>query len=570
MMAYLLAAPFLSGVVYYFIQKKVIVKSIDYANYFFILLYTLNAIGEICLYREWKSKMSMQALQHLAHPSEVFRTTSFGLTILFCSLSISLVFIFVWLYQWKISFTKFLSVNTDSFKQRAWRGILFLVIGTFTLVILMRGGFQNYPIQSSDPYFCTQPMANDVAVNPLWSIMFNIFEYEKHFKENPFVTFDQNEAEKIVHDYFEVKKDTTIQFLTTKRPNLVFIVLEGWSAYCIKSYGGDDYTPFMDSLSRKGIRYTKFYPPAYTSDQGIPAILSGYPSASRITIISQNAKSKKLPCLNKDLKPYGYKSAITFGGDLNYGNIRSYMFNEGFDLIKEDDDIDASVPRRKLGVQDEEMAKEFLKLIHNNKEPFIDVWFTLSSHMPYDYVGEKKKLTDLENDYVNSVSYADNALRTFFNEAKKQPWYQNTLFVLVSDHSHSSHKGFNVYDARYHRIPLLFFGEVIDPKFRGQNIDKVFSQIDIPYTLLKQMGLHKEADQYVWSKNMFNPYTKNFSYYCSFSGGGMVFNNGSVGYQHGFKDLVVDSTHHNPALKDSLERFGKAFQQVFFEDYRLK
>ncbi|HWZ22899.1 MAG TPA: LTA synthase family protein [Cytophagaceae bacterium] len=570
MTGYLLALPFLLLLFHYFLQKKALVTTINYLNYFFIILYTLTAVGEFCLYREWKSKLSVQALQHLANPSEVIKTTSIGLTILFCTLSIFFGSLFCWLYRWKVRFDSYLLVPVQSFKKKLWKGVLFLLIGAFVIVVAIRGGLLSIPIQSSDPYFSNQPMVNDVAVNPLWNIMFNLFEYEKYFKRNPFDDFAQADAEKIVSNFYKVKKDTTLLFLTNKRPNIIFILLEGWSAQCIKSYGGDNFAPFFDSLSREGIRYTKFYPPAYTSDQGIPAVLSGYPSASRISIISQSSKSMKLACINKDLKPYGYNSSFIFGGDLNYGNIRSYLFNESFDVIKEEETINTSIPRGKLGIQDEFMAKEFLNLNNATREPFINVWFTLSTHMPYDYKGEKKILTDKENEYVNSISYSDKALKQFFSDAKKQSWYKNTLFVLVSDHSHSSQKTFAIYDAQYHRIPLLFFGDVIDSTFRGQEIDKVFSQIDISYTLLKQMGLDKEAKHYIWSKNMFNPYSKNFSYYCSFNGGGMVFNNGSVGYQHGLKKLVIDSTHHNRSLRDSLERFGKAFQQVFFEDYRLK
>jgi phosphoglycerol transferase MdoB-like AlkP superfamily enzyme len=570
MVAYLLVVPFLLTILYHFTQKKFVAKTTDYVNYFLIILYVLTAVGEMCLYREWRSKLSVQALGHFANPSEVFKSATWGLTFLFFSLALTMGSFFLWLYQTWISFEEYLLQINESLKEKMWKGLVFLLGGALVIGVFIRGGLQEIPIQSSDPYFSTQPMINDAAVNPLWSIMFNIIEHEMHFKRNPFNDFAQSDAEKLVKEFYKIEKDTTIKILTTKRPNIVFILLEGWSAQCVKSYGGDNYAPFFDSLSRRGIRFTKLYPQAYTSDQGIPAVLSGYPAASRISIISQSSKSKKLPCINKDLKEYGYNSSFVFGGDLNYENIRSYLFNVGFDNIKEEFNINTAIPRGKLGIQDEYMASEFLKLNNKTKPPFINVWFTLSTHMPYDYEGEKKKLTNLENDYVNSISYADNALKNFFNQAKKQVWYKNTLFVIVSDHSHASHKGYGVYDAKYHQIPLLFFGEVIDPEFRGQEIKKVFSQIDISYTLLKQMELDKEAEQYVWSKNMFNPYSKNFAYYCSFNGGGMVFNEGSVGFQHGLKELVSNRTHKNVALRDSLMNFGKAFQQVFFEDYRKK
>jgi len=144
------------------------------------------------------------------------------------------------------------------------------------------------------------------------------------------------------------------------------------------------------------------------------------------------------------------------------------------------------------------------------------------------------------------------------------------LFVLVADHSHASHKNYSVFDAEYHRIPLVFFGDVIKPEFRGKNIEHVYSQLDITYSLLKQMNLQEESRQYVWSKDMFNPYTKPFAFYCSFSGSGFITDKGFVGYQHGVKDLIFNTVQANKPLSDSLVMYGKAFQQSVYEDYRLK
>lgn len=600
MIGYLTALPVLLYFIYFLFRKKFILASADWINYLFIILYNLAAFGEVCLYREWKAKLSMQALEHFTNPDEVFKSASLGLTLLFFSLSIIFSVIYIKIYNRKISLRPFhpgiqkLHVSDskpnskeygsdpfdfaqDDIRVRLYRStskifqafLLLLCIAAFC-ILSIRGGLQQIPIQSSDSYFCTTPIANDVAVNPLWNIAFNIMEYENHFKENPYKDYPQADADKITRDLFVTKKDSTTQFLTTARPNIVFILLESWSAYTVKSFGGDDFAPFIDSISRQGIRFMKLYPAGYVSDQGIPAVLSGYPAVSRIAIINESSKSVPLPCINQDLKPYGYQSGFVFGGDLNYGNIRSYIYNKKFDVIKEEKDFDNSIPRGKLGIQDKDMAKEYLKLLNSAKSPFVYSWFTLSSHMPYDFPGEKKPLVKTENDYINSVHYADEALKEFFTEAKKQPWYKNTLFVLVADHSHASHKEFSVYDAEYHRIPLVFFGDVIDSSYRGKVIDNVYSQLDITYSLLKQMKLDKESRQYIWSKNMFNPFSNHFAFYCSYSGSGFVSDSGFVGFQQGVKDLIFNTLGEKKTFADSLTKCGKAFQESVYEDYRLK
>jgi phosphoglycerol transferase MdoB-like AlkP superfamily enzyme len=569
---YLTVIPFTLYLSYFLLQKKVILHVIDTFMFLMIVVYNLISFGEVCLYREWKAKLSMQALQHFMHPEEVFKSASLGLTILFFSLSIIFSWIYIRIYKKKISFKPFHQLPSERkpVKHLFLKGFALLVGITGFAIITIRGGLQAIPIQSSDAYFCTTPILNDAAVNPFWNLVYSVMQYEGNLKENPYKDFTQERSDQIVKNLFAVQNDTTVSILNTDRPNIVFILMESWSVHGIKSFGGDNYAPFMDSISREGIRFTKFYPAGYVSDQGIPAVLSGYPCTSRIAIINDNSKSGPLPCINQDLKKHGYQSGFVFGGDLNYGNIRSYLYNKKFDVIREERDFESSIGRGKLGIQDKEMATEYLKLLNSAKAPFVYSWFTLSSHMPYDFPGVKKQLEKTENDYVNSLLYSDAALKQFFTGAKSQPWYKNTLFVLVADHSHASHKEVNVYDAEYHRIPLVLFGEVIDQSFRGVIIDHVYSQLDIAYSLLKQMKLNEESKQYVWSKDMLNPYSKSFAFYCSYSGAGFITDEGFVGYQHGLKDLIFNTLENNKSMSDSLTMLGKAFQQSVYEDYRLK
>lgn len=572
MIGYFTALPLLLSSIYYLFSKSFILKIIDWINFLFILIYTLTLVGESCLYREWKSKLSMQALEHFAHPSEVFKTTSLGLTVLFFLLSILLMFLFIFFYNKKIAF-KLLFQKTQTVKGIKKYGIgfsLFLILSFFT-VFCIRGGLQAIPIQNSDAYFSNNPIVNDVSVNPVWNLMYSVTEYLRFAKENPYSTFSIEEAQRIKDSLFYVEKDTTIQFLNTNKPNIVFIILEGWSADCIRSLGGDNFAPFIDSLSKQSIYFTNVYSAGYVSDQGIPAVLSAYPTTSRVSIINQSSKSLKIPCISQDLKKIGYSSGFVFGGDLNYGNIKSYLFNKSFDVVVEEKDIDSAFPRGKLGIQDQEMSQVYIDALNSATAPFIYAWFTISTHMPYDFVGDKKQLVKhKENDYINSIDYSDKALQSFFNNAKKQSWYKNTLFVLVSDHSHDTHKDQNVYGPLFHRIPCIFFGEVIKEEFKGKEIKNVFSQLDIAPTLLHQMNLKEDAQHYVFAKNMFNPYSKKFAYNSNFSGGAFASDIGLIGYQHGVSELIVNSFGDNKRETDSLLQLSKAIEQLIFEDYRLK
>lgn len=569
--AYLVLLPFVFLVLHYFTQKKIFNRLFNILNIGFLVIYILTAVGEACLYREWKSKLSVQALLHFMHPAEVFKTSSTGLTVLFFGLSFLLSWFFIKIYFRYISSFQVNEISVGSFGVKLFKFFISFIVGLIVIFLGIRGGWQQIPIQSSDAFFSIQPITNDAATNPFWNLAYNLIDYENRFKTNPFNDFSNKEAKERVAALYQVEKDSTEIFLNNPKPNIVFIILESWTAHEIKSFGGDDFAPFMDSLSKEGIRFSQFYPAGYVSDQGIPAVLSSYPTVSRISVINQSSKSATLPCINQDLKPLGYQSGFLFGGDLNYGNIKSYVFNKKFDIIREEKDFPSKYRRGKLGIQDGDMQEEYLQYLNQAKQPFVYAWFTLSSHMPYDFPGEKKPLVNhKENDYVNSIAYADNALRQFFNAAKKQDWYKNTLFVLVADHSHGDQKDYSVYDSEFHRIPMVFFGDVIKESYRGKNVSKVFSQLDIVKTLLNQMNEKHAAKQYVWGKDMFNPYSRQVAYYCSFAGGGVVTDKGKLGFQHGLKTPVINSFDKDAIMTDSLMKIGKAFQQEVFEDYRLR
>lgn len=565
MLGYLTSLPALLLIVYYLVRKDFLLKIYNGLTIFAILVYNLCAFGECGLYREWKAKLSVQALLHFANPDEVFKTTSFALTVMFFGLMLVFSVLYIFVFKKWIA-AKPVLFETQTWITRIWRALATLAIVTFTWVIVIRGGLGGIPIQSSDSYFCTNTTVNDGAVNPLYNLAFDFIHYMYHGKENPFKTMDYEKAIPIVEAMHAVEKDTTEIFLSTKRPNVVFIILESWSANCVKSFGGDDYAPFADSLSRAGIYFSELYPTAYVSDQGIPGILSGFPATSRIAVINQNSKSVHLPCINQDLKKQGYQSGFLFGGDLNYGNIRSYLYNKKWDIVKEEKDYPEELEHGALGIQDRDMAKEYLKLLNTAKAPFVYSWFTLSSHMPYDYKGEKRKLTSIENNYVNSISYTDAVLREFFAEAKKQSWYDNTLFVVCADHSHASHRDYNVALPEYHKIPMFFFGNVIKPEYRGKKVSRILSQLDITPTILHQMDLHEEAKQYVWGKNMFNPYTKQFAVFCSFGTGGYICDKGSITYQYDNPNLISQTTK-TKRESDSLTVVAKAYQQMLYKDF---
>jgi phosphoglycerol transferase MdoB-like AlkP superfamily enzyme len=562
--AYFISIPILLSIIYFISRSRVVAIVTDYYVSILIVLYCLIAFGELCLYQEWKAKLNAQAILHFAHPAEVFESATLKLTILFFSLIIFFSILYNVFYHRKFSLRRIKLIQYP-----LWQRILFgsLILASLLAinVIIMRGGLKAIPISESDAYFSKHRMLNDAAVNPVWSLGHNIKEYGSHQKTNPYLVMPGKEAQAILDEMFYIPYDSTENILTIPKPNIVFIILESFTAYSIPAFGGDPYCMFLDSLARHGLAFTKCYAAGYVSDQGIPALLSSYPCAPHTAVINQTTKSINLPCINKDLKQLGYNSGFYFGGQLNYGNIKSYLYNMEFDNVKEGKDFKGKFDEGKLGIHDGSMQKIFLEELNKSQPPFFSCWFTLSSHSPYDIPHPIKPLINhRQNSYVNTMIYTDNAIKDFFSEARKQEWFKNTLFVLVADHSHENHRDYDWDDKDFHHIPLILYGDVIKPQLNGKKVEKICSQLDIVPTLLKQLNL--KSDGYPFAKNILNPAVKPFAYYYFFTGTGFITDSCFAAFGTEKKEVV--RTNCIDSLQISrLRKMNDAFVQKEFEDY---
>jgi phosphoglycerol transferase MdoB-like AlkP superfamily enzyme len=563
--AYFSAFSILMSILYYQTRARVVAIINDWYVSIILIVYSLVAVGELCLYTEWKAKLNVQAVLHFAHPAEVFQTASLKITVLFFGLVILFSLLYIMIYN------KFFAVRRlDPPSALVWKR---LVYGIFMLasllalnVVMMRGGFKAIPISESESYYSKHRMLNDAAVNPVWSLGHNIMEYSSHQKVNPYLLMPDTEAQKVLDEMYHVPYDSTEFVLQpSSKPNIVFIILESFTAYSIPAFGGDPYCMFLDSLARTGLAFTNCYAAGYVSDQGIPALLSSYPCAPHTAVINQTTKSINLPCINKDLKKIGYQSAFYFGGQLNYGNIKSYLFNMEFDVVKEQDDFKGQFDEGKLGIHDRSMQKIFLQELNKLDSPFMACWFTLSSHSPYDIPEPIKPIIDhRQNAYVNTMMYTDRAIKDFFSEARKQSWYSNTLFVIVSDHSHENHRDYDFDNKDFHRIPLILYGDVLKPEMKGRKIERICSQLDLVPTLLHQLKL--DSDAYPFGKNTMNSATKSFAYYYFFTGTGFITDSCYACFSTEDRRVVKTDCRDSMQIA-AIRRVNDAFVQKEYADY---
>ncbi len=558
---YILIVP----IIILFIQTYFSAKWLNYLNlwYTFLVLvvYILITTTEIGIYDEWKTKLQFKALNYLSNPDEIYNSTSTSTFFILIFILILQVIISYWFYR------KFVFVKIVESPRNVIFSSLFFLIVSAMLFLGIRGGINEIPISQSKSYFSKHNFINLASVNSGYSLWISTLENYKFKDANPYEFYDPEEAINRVNVLHEIQKDTTTYILKSKRPNIVILLLESWSADLIHSLDGKEgITPQFQKLENEGILFTDFYASGNRSQQAMSAILAGFPSTP-ITAITHNLdKITKLPSLTKTLENEGYSSSFYFGGQIIYGGINSFITVNGFDIIKEVSDFDDELPRGKLGIHDEYILNEQIKELNNEKQPFFSVLFTVSTHSPYDQPMDDViswAADDNQNGYLNSAYYTDKCLGEYFENARKETWYSNTLFIIVADHSHNTYKNWPVNSKGYRRIPLLLYGDVIKHEFRGEKIDRIGSQTDIATTLLSQLNIN--AKEFFWSRNLFNPTTNAFAYYEATDGVGWITPNGYFVYKKtidNYPELQIE-----PHLVDSIIMDGKSYLQEVFRQF---
>jgi phosphoglycerol transferase MdoB-like AlkP superfamily enzyme len=561
MSSYFMAIPFFLFLFYSLLRKDFLMTINKWYHYVLIVVTNLLYASELPIYDEWHTKLTKKAILYLQHPTEVINSATnneiFGGLFLVFLLSSLLI----WFYR------KYIAPPVSLQKIYWTIPILGLLFIPFFIVIGIRGGLQQIPIQQSEVYYSTSTFLNFATVNTPWNLAQSIIENRYDDGKNPYQRMDPAIAKKLVADLYRVEKDTFPRILTIQKPNVMLIMLESFSADLLKTFGGyDSIAPNLEAMAQQGIAFTDLYSSGTLSDQGHCSILSAFPSQPCTVIIRQPDKAQKLPSIVKHFNKNDYYTSYYFGGQLIYGNIKAYVYLNKYDKVTEGKDFDQTLPEGKLGFHDQFLFDRVLKETNALKEPFFTTAFTMSSHSPYDYPGGKKYISwgGNENLYLNGVHYSDSCIGNFIKEAKKQPWFNNTLFIFCADHGDVTPKHHDFFNPQSRKVVSFLYGNVIKPEYRGMKIDKMGNQNDLANTVLSQLG--GDVKPFVWSKNLLNPYTKDFAYstddYVNF----FLDKGGAFTYRY-TDDLYIYKNFKSPKDSARLVSNGSAYIQVLYQQY---
>ena len=571
--AYILLIPCVFAIITSYFRGKWLYYIIN--TYTILLLFVISflTIIDIEIYKHWGFRLDCTPLIYINTPKEMLASVELLVIVKLLLLGLCIFLVSVFIYF------RLIAKKLKYLKPANWKvSILFLFI-TGLLIVPIRGGVGLAPVNIGSVYFHNNNFANHAAINGIWNLSYSLTKRKKI--NNVYNFFENNKAEKIFDELYKIPddgKDEAVKVLKSGNPNIILIILESFSAKLIEVLDGKQgITPNINRLSREGILFRNFYASGDRTDKAIIAILSGYPALPYTSIINFPQKTQNLPFLIRDLKEKGYHTAFYYGGDIDFANIRSYLVNGQFDEIISKKDFRSSTNNSKWGVHDHIVFNKLFKDINNrdtSESPFFYVLFTLSSHEPYDVpMKTVVKGDDDESKFLNSAYYTDKAVGKFIENAKKQDWWDNTLFILVADHG-SRHPGNSPYNsiAKF-RIPMLWLGGALIK--HDTLIHTYASQTDIAKTILQQIGYSKQEIIYPFSKNIFSQRAGIVeTLHATFLHSGFaffVFNDG-FGFVSDRLKLVYDNVSNKYIVKkgtytDKDLQKGKAYLQVVYDDF---
>lgn len=522
-----------------------------------VILLTL-ADGE--LYQHWGQKLNGYASSFAKFPKEMIVFSTGGSMVKFVGIILGFVGISFLVYSKGM---KGLDEIDGSVKK--WQPPVYTIIVLALLFLGIRGGVGKAAINQSSAFYSHNIFLNHTAINTTWNLLASFIESSEDTKRNPYVFIEEKEANEIVDSLFSTPTQSEILF-TQSTPNIVLVVLEGWTADVIAPLGGEpNVTPNLNALSKEGLLFDNFYSNGNRTDKGLAAIISSQPSLAHSSIINNIQKFTSLPSIPSSLKQKGYNTSFYYGGASEFANMKGYWLSAGYDEIIDLNNFPLSKQNAEWGVHDDVLWEKVLEGLGKTKAPFFTTVLTLSSHEPFNVPHHNPAFAgdDDPNLYRNSVNFADKALGEFFTKAKQQPWYQHTLFIILSDHGHQWPMNRVAYDPQRFHIPFIVTGGALAIVQKGKVNHAIAGQVDIAAMLLHQFKI--PAKGFNWSRNFLDSAYIPFATFVYNDGIGMVKPTASVVFDQESKQRILSTG--DSSIATQIEKQSRAYEQLYYNEY---
>jgi phosphoglycerol transferase MdoB-like AlkP superfamily enzyme len=338
---------------------------------------------------------------------------------------------------------------------------------------------------------------NELAKNGMYSL-FSAFRHNE-MKYSEFYKTINNQ--KVFENLRKLENfdDKTSKIVINKKlknkKNVILIMVESLSAKYMGVYGNDkNITPYLDKLTTQSLFFNNLFATGTRTVRGMEAVTLSIPPTAGRSIIKRPINDN-LDSVGEVFKENGYQNFFIYAGYGYFDNMNNFFSKNGFNILDRlDFQNDEITFENAWGVCDEDLLNKTIQKanqLSQENQPFFFFVMTTSNHRPFTYPDNKIDIPS-HSGRNGAVKYTDFAIHEFLENAKKQTWFKDTIFVIIADHNGAS-AGKSSLPLHRYKIPLIIYSPTnVKPKV----ITKLSSQIDTMPTLFSLLGISYQKKFY--------------------------------------------------------------------------
>ncbi len=362
---------------------------------------------------------------------------------------------------------------------------LSLLVVLLLSVILVRGGITGLPQSVISVFKIGDAKLAALTMNGAYSVVYGAINSSKEISQLPVKLPADIDVNKVMRALYPGKAESAVS-KKVQPYNLIFILLEGWPADRMDGYGFDKpVTPFFTSLMQKSLLPLGVISGGVRTTEGIYAIFCSQQNPLGKTVAQTSLQNNQYRCLPEILKQQGWSTAFFQGTHKETSGTGAFAQAVGFTRSYAKEDMpEGRYTHNYWGAHDPDVYDFALDRIKEMPRPFLVGINTNSTHDLHIPAGVQAIFGDKNNElkYQSVLHFADQSLKEFFDKVKQTSFYNNTIFVILADHTGGKHKT----TAAKYFIPGLVFAEDI---VAAKKINHYVSQRDFSPTVLEMLGL---------------------------------------------------------------------------------
>ena len=411
---------------------------------------------------------------------------------------IGAVLMMVWMFRRTHVGVEDKNANVHKFTyRRRWHLAAILLLGWF-----MYGFFTARPLNFFRAFNLNDEFKSNLALNPLQNFFTTLRFRDPDYNTKAasyyptiagFLNIDPSKR-KANHYYRLVQPESRA---LESQPNVILVICESFSMYKSTMSGNPlNSTPYFNELCKQGIFFDHCFSPSFGTARGVFATITGIPDVQLSKFSTRNEASVNQRTIINDFD--GYDKFYFIGGRSQFNNFSGLIKN--INDVKVYEEGSYSSPKINVwGISDKNLFLEANKVLADRPKPFFAIIQTADNHRPFNIPAEDSDFvsrTIPEEELLkygfesqkefNAFAYTDYCFKYFMEAAKKESYYNNTIFVFVGDHGVEGNAG-ALYPAAWteqrlsdEHIPLLFYApSLLSPQKRSEPV----SQIDVLPTI---------------------------------------------------------------------------------------